>query len=48
MGNVFVPWEDVFVHADVEKANSFFPRIGCLPRVLIHQRRSNLARQALG
>ena len=28
MDNVFVPWEDVFVHADVEKANNFFPRTG--------------------
>jgi aromatic ring hydroxylase len=35
MDNVFVPWEDVFVHADVGKANSFFTRIGFLPRVLI-------------
>jgi aromatic ring hydroxylase len=36
MDNVFVPWEDVFVHADVEKANNFFPRTGFLPRALIH------------
>jgi 4-hydroxyphenylacetate 3-monooxygenase len=26
MDDVFVPWEDVFVYADVEKANNFFPR----------------------
>ena len=25
MDDVFVPWEDVFVYADVEKANNFFP-----------------------
>ena len=36
MNNVFVPWEDVFVYADVEKANNFFPRTGFLPRALIH------------
>src|SRR4029077_16623735 len=36
MDNVFVPWEDVFVYADVEKANIFFPRTGFLPRALIH------------
>jgi 4-hydroxyphenylacetate 3-monooxygenase len=36
MDDVFVPWEDVFVHADVEKANNFFPRTGFLPRALIH------------
>ena len=24
MDDVFVPWEDVFVYADVEKANNFF------------------------
>jgi aromatic ring hydroxylase len=28
MNNVFVPWEDVFVYADVEKANNFFPHTG--------------------
>src|SRR5262249_48234203 len=36
MDDVFVPWEDVFVFADVEKANNFFPRTGFLPRALIH------------
>src|SRR5216683_3192666 len=36
MDDVFVPWEDVLVHADVEKANNFFPRTGFLPRALIH------------
>jgi 4-hydroxyphenylacetate 3-monooxygenase len=36
MDDVFVPWADVFVHADVEKANNFFPRTGFLPRALIH------------
>ena len=36
LDDVFVPWEDVFVYADVEKANNFFPRTGFLPRALIH------------
>ena len=36
MDDVFVPWEDVFVYADVEKANNFFPRTGFLPRALLH------------
>jgi 4-hydroxyphenylacetate 3-monooxygenase len=36
MDKVFVPWEDVFVYGDVEKANNFFPRTGFLPRALIH------------
>jgi aromatic ring hydroxylase len=36
MDEVFVPWEDVFVYADVETANNFFPRTGFLPRALLH------------
>ena len=36
MDDVFVPWENVFVYGDVEKANNFFPRTGFLPRALIH------------
>src|SRR4029453_5127104 len=36
MDDVFVPFENVFVYADVEKANNFFPRTGFLPRALIH------------
>jgi len=36
MDEVFVPWEDVFVHADIETANNFFPRTGFLPRALLH------------
>ena len=36
MDNVLVPWENVFVYADVEKANNFFPRTGFLPRALLH------------
>jgi 4-hydroxyphenylacetate 3-monooxygenase len=36
LDNVFIPWEDVFVHGDLETANNFFPRTGFLPRALIH------------
>ena len=36
MDEVFVPWEDVFVYADIETANNFFPRTGFLPRALLH------------
>ncbi|OLF14548.1 Pyoverdin chromophore biosynthetic protein pvcC [Actinophytocola xinjiangensis] len=32
LDRVLVPWEDVFVHRDVERANSFFPASGFLPR----------------
>jgi aromatic ring hydroxylase len=35
MDEVFVPWEDVFVHADLDRANNFFPRTGFLPRALL-------------
>src|SRR6266516_1060662 len=34
--NVFVPWEQVFCYADIEKANNFFPRSGFLPRFMFH------------
>ena len=33
MDDVFVPWENVFVFGDIEKANTFFPRSGFVPRV---------------
>ncbi len=36
LDKVLVPWENVFVYADVEKANNFFPRTGFLPRALLH------------
>ena len=36
MDKVLVPWENVFVYADVETANNFFPRTGFLPRALLH------------
>ena len=36
LDNVFIPWEDVFVYGDIERANNFFPRTGFLPRLLLH------------
>src|SRR5947207_333493 len=36
MDEVFVPWEDVFVYGDIEKANTFFPRSGFVPRFQLH------------
>jgi 4-hydroxyphenylacetate 3-monooxygenase len=33
---VLVPWENVFVYGDVEKANNFFPRTGFIPRFCFH------------
>ena len=33
---VLVPWENVFVYGDVEKANNFFPASGFLPRFTFH------------
>jgi aromatic ring hydroxylase len=35
MDDVFVPWENVFVYADIEQANRFFPRSGFLPRAML-------------
>ena len=36
MDKVFVPWENVFVFGNVEKANNFFPQTGFLPRFVVH------------
>ena len=36
MDKVFVPWENIFVFGDVEKANNFFPQTGFLPRFVVH------------
>jgi aromatic ring hydroxylase len=32
LDDVFIPWEDVFVFGDLNKANAFFPRSGFVPR----------------
>lgn len=31
-----IPWENVLVHGDVRKANTFFPQSGFLPRAMLH------------
>src|SRR5438876_11249255 len=36
LDHAFIPWEDVFVAGDIEKANNFFPQTGFLPRALLH------------
>ena len=36
MDKVLIPWENVFVYGDIEKANNFFPRTGFLPRFVVH------------
>jgi 4-hydroxyphenylacetate 3-monooxygenase len=36
LDDVFIPWENVFVYADLEKANDFFPRTGFHPRAMLH------------
>src|SRR6187455_2582069 len=36
MDDVLVPWENVFVYGDIDKANNFFPRTGFLPRFVVH------------
>jgi aromatic ring hydroxylase len=36
MDEVLIPWENIFVYRDVEKANNFFPRTGFLPRFVVH------------
>jgi 4-hydroxyphenylacetate 3-monooxygenase len=36
MDKVLVPWENVFVYGDMDKANNFFPRTGFLPRLFVH------------
>src|SRR6201987_3383355 len=36
MDDVFVPWENIFVYGDIDKANSFFPKSGFVPRFQLH------------
>src|ERR1700749_1573399 len=33
---VLIPWENLFVYRDLEKANSFFPASGFIPRFTLH------------
>lgn len=36
MDEVLIPWENVFVYRDMERANNFFPQTGFLPRFVVH------------
>jgi 4-hydroxyphenylacetate 3-monooxygenase len=36
LDRVLVPWENVFVYGDVEKADAFFSQSGFLPRAMFH------------
>ncbi len=36
LDKVFIPWEDLFVYRDLDKANNFFPRSGFIPRFTLH------------
>jgi 4-hydroxyphenylacetate 3-monooxygenase len=36
LDKVLIPWEDLFVYRDVEKANAFFPGSGFIPRFTLH------------
>ena len=36
LDRVLIPWENVFVYGDLEKASSFFPRSGFFPRAMFH------------
>src|ERR1700751_198545 len=36
LDKVLVPWENVFVYGDIEKAKNFFPRTGFIPRFCFH------------
>jgi 4-hydroxyphenylacetate 3-monooxygenase len=36
LDKVLVPWENVFLYGDVDKANNFFPQTGFLPRLYVH------------
>ena len=35
LDHAFIPWEDVFVGGDIDRANNFFPQTGFLPRALL-------------
>ncbi|HTY54073.1 MAG TPA: 4-hydroxyphenylacetate 3-hydroxylase N-terminal domain-containing protein [Candidatus Binataceae bacterium] len=36
LDQVFIPWEDVFVYRDLDKANNFYPNSGFLHRFALH------------
>jgi len=36
LDRVLIPWENVFIYGDLEKASTFFPRSGFFPRAMFH------------
>jgi 4-hydroxyphenylacetate 3-monooxygenase len=36
LDKVFIPWEDIFVYRDLDKANNFYPNSGFLQRFALH------------
>jgi 4-hydroxyphenylacetate 3-monooxygenase len=36
LDHVLIPWENLFVYRDIEKANHFFPKSGFIPRFTLH------------
>ena len=36
LDDVFVPWENMFVYGDLDKANNSFPRTRFHPRAMLH------------
>jgi 4-hydroxyphenylacetate 3-monooxygenase len=36
LDQVLIPWENLFVYRDIEKANHFFPKSGFIPRFTLH------------
>ncbi|MGH7906480.1 MAG: 4-hydroxyphenylacetate 3-hydroxylase family protein, partial [Candidatus Binataceae bacterium] len=36
LDKVLIPWENVFVYRDIERANHFFPNSGFIPRFTLH------------
>lgn len=36
LDKVLIPWEDVFIYRDIEKANGYFPMSGFIPRFCFH------------
>jgi len=36
LDKVLIPWENLFVYRDLEKANGFFPQSGFIPRFTLH------------
>ena len=35
LDDVLIPWENLFVYGDIDRANNFFPRTGFVPRAFL-------------